>query len=156
MKFSLGKFLTSDDFIAGSALMGIAAFFLWASRRYPVGTAANMGPGYFPRALCWILLAIGLAVIINGLRHGPVNAPADERLRLTPIILIPLSYVIFAWIVESVGLLIASTVLILVSAAAVPNRKILETVMVTVALLIMAFALWYVVGVQLPLLPGGN
>ena len=48
--------LARADVLSGLLFIAIAAFGLWASRNYPVGTALRMGTGYMPRLLCWVLL----------------------------------------------------------------------------------------------------
>ena len=49
--------------------MAIAVLGLWLSRDYPIGTALRMGTGYVPRLLCWVLLALGACVLVQGLRE---------------------------------------------------------------------------------------
>ena len=48
--------LARADVLSGLLFIAIAAFGLWLSRDYPVGTALRMGTGYMPRLLCWVLL----------------------------------------------------------------------------------------------------
>ena len=43
--------LARADVLSGLLFIAIAAFGLWASRNYPVGTALRMGTGYMPRLL---------------------------------------------------------------------------------------------------------
>src|SRR5215831_16189751 len=63
--------LARKDVLAGLMFVGVAAFGLWLSRDYPIGTALRMGTGYVPRLLCWILLGLGVVVLVQGLREGP-------------------------------------------------------------------------------------
>src|SRR6266404_3308136 len=62
------------DFVAGLIFLafGIAAIVL--SSAYPLGTAARMGPGYFPRILGILLIVLGLALALRALRlqGGPL------------------------------------------------------------------------------------
>ena len=37
------------DRVGGAALLGLALFVAWESRRLPLGTHHGPGPGYFPR-----------------------------------------------------------------------------------------------------------
>src|SRR6266567_775700 len=62
--------LARKDVLAGLLFVAVALFGLWLSRDYPIGTALRMGTGYVPRLLCWILLALGVAVLVQGLREG--------------------------------------------------------------------------------------
>ena len=62
--------LARKNVLAGLMFIGVAAFGLWLSRDYPIGTALRMGTGYVPRLLCWILLGLGALVLVQGLRDG--------------------------------------------------------------------------------------
>src|SRR5436305_6368878 len=61
--------LARADVLSGLLFIAVAAFGLWASRNYPVGTALPMGTGYMPRLLCRLLLALGAMVLAQGLRQ---------------------------------------------------------------------------------------
>ncbi len=56
------------DFWAGALFIafGTAAITIGAS--YPVGTAARMGPGYFPRVLGLMLVVLGLILALRALK----------------------------------------------------------------------------------------
>ena len=64
--------LARADVLSGLMFIAIAAFGLWASRNYPVGTALRMGTGYVPRLLCWLLLGLG----VDRPGAGPARAGA--------------------------------------------------------------------------------
>jgi hypothetical protein len=53
---------SQKDFFSGLLFMAVGVAFAWGATNYSVGTAARMGPGYFPLVL-GILLAILGAVI---------------------------------------------------------------------------------------------
>lgn len=75
----LQRLLDREELISGVSLILIALFFMWAARNYPVGTTAVMGPGYFPRALCWIVIAVGILLLLNGFRKGFPVAELDRK-----------------------------------------------------------------------------
>ena len=60
--------LTRADVLSGLLFIAIAAFGLWLSRDYPVGTALRMGTGYMPRLLCWVLLGVSVVILIIQIR----------------------------------------------------------------------------------------
>ena len=60
--------LARRDVLAGLMFIAIAAFGLWLSRDYTMGTTLRMGTGYVPRLLCWLLLVLGAIVFVGGLR----------------------------------------------------------------------------------------
>ena len=149
---SVPGYMQYEDLIAGLLLISIAVFGLWTSRTYPVGSAANMGPGYFPRAMCWIIIALGLLLVASNLRR-PLNVPAiPEVLKFRPLFFVAVSYVAFALTLKPFGLLPAILALVLVASFAVPKRSLLELVLIIIALEALTFALWYVVRISLPLI----
>jgi hypothetical protein len=56
------------DFWAGLMFIATGLFFsLWAMEFYQMGTAVRMGPAYFPTVLGFLLVALGLIVLLQGL-----------------------------------------------------------------------------------------
>ena len=55
------------DFICGALLIAVAAVFAFGGRSLPMGSAWQMGPGYFPMLLCGILAVLGLVILLNGI-----------------------------------------------------------------------------------------
>ncbi len=62
------------DFFAGLLFVGAGGGFAWGATAYPVGEAANMGPGYFPLMLGLLLAAVGVVMMFKALafQAGPV------------------------------------------------------------------------------------
>lgn len=90
------------DVIAGTATSAVGLFVVIQSWAYPMGTARDMGPGYFPTiaGIALILLGIGI-VLLEG------RLPSDEKPEFAearPILLIMASIGVFALVVESYGL----------------------------------------------------
>jgi putative tricarboxylic transport membrane protein len=53
------------DFYAGLLYLTLAGAFLWFGRGYKIGTAAQMGPGYFPITLACVLVALGSISLVR-------------------------------------------------------------------------------------------
>jgi Tripartite tricarboxylate transporter TctB family len=145
------RYMQYEDLLAGLLLIGIAVLALWTSRTYPVGSAANMGPGYFPRMMCWSIIILGLLLIASNLRRRLDVSDDPETLKLRPLVFIAASYVAFAVTLPPLGLLPAILVLILVASFAVPKRSLLELILMILGLEALTFALWYMVRISLPL-----
>jgi hypothetical protein len=62
--------LRRKDVLSGLLFAGVAAYGLWVSQNYPVGTASRMGTGYMPRLLLWVLLGLGGWILVSGLLKG--------------------------------------------------------------------------------------
>ena len=56
----------TSDRAAGTALVLLAIVTAWETRRLPLGTLHNPGPGYMPLLLAIILGALGMVVVLRG------------------------------------------------------------------------------------------
>ncbi len=131
------------------ALFGIAAIAVGAA--YPVGTAARMGPGYFPRALGLILLAIGAVLIFRGLRTQGARLSIPT---LKPLAIVLGSVVLFGVAVVPLGLVLAAILLVVTSSVASHEHNWKESIVAAVllaAFVVLAFS--YGLGLQLPTWP---
>src|SRR5437879_13720115 len=88
------------DFFAGLIFVafGIAAIVIGSN--YPLGTAARMGPGYFPRILGILLILLGAALTLRALRLKGGSLP---RWKWRPTLVVSGSVVLFGLIVTHVG-----------------------------------------------------
>ena len=76
-------------------LIGLAGFCFGTDLAF--GTAARMGPGYFPVLLSGLIIAIGLVL---GLRGVTVEGPPIEPVQLRPISFIVAAILIFGFLIE--------------------------------------------------------
>ncbi len=125
--------------LAGLMFMAVAAFALWVSRDYPIGTALRMGTGYVPRLLSWVLFGLGLLIVIQDLwARGAEEAHDDEALSVfRPMIFIIAGIVVFGLTIERLGLVIAIVLLVLIASLAGRSKRWLE---ILIAAAVMAFA----------------
>lgn len=70
-----------SDAIAALLLALLGAAMLAGSFVYPVGTLTHMGPGFFPRAIGILMIAIALLVAASGRQSAPLGAPAAGDVR---------------------------------------------------------------------------
>jgi hypothetical protein len=139
------------DFVAGIlfAAVGIAAIVIAAS--YPLGTAARMGPGYFPRILGILLILLGSAIALRALRLQGAPLPGW---RWRPVIIVLGSVVVFGLVVDSVGLALSTVGLILVASAASNEFRPKEALISGIVLAILAVAIFVLaLKLQLPVWP---
>ncbi len=140
------------DVWAGLMFIGTGAAALFVAREYPFGTALRMGPGYFPRVLGGILILFGICVTITGLRRR-------ERIQggwsLRALILLPLSMVAFGVLVEHAGFIPAMVALVLGSAAAGRDFRLVEVLLLTGLLTALSVAVFiWALGLPYPLIKG--
>lgn len=119
------------DLLFGAFLVALAAGTLFATRTLSGGTAAEMGPGYMPRAIALILMGFGLFFTGRGLLRSHAGI---ERVHLRPIIGICVSVGVFAILIEPAGLALASFAAIVLAAVASRESRFLEVILFGLAI----------------------
>lgn len=115
-----GPLRAPNDLVAALFLLACAGLAWWFGRDLSVGTAFRMGPGYIPRLLTWIVLGFGLLLLLRAfVMHGPRLAAWPLR----PLLLVLGGMVVFALTVERGGLLLASLLVVGISALASPQNR---------------------------------
>jgi hypothetical protein len=151
-RVQVGALFQRKNVLAGLLFMGVAILGLFLSRDYPIGTALRMGTGYVPRLLCWILLALGACVLLQGLRETPrggASAPGTvARLDWRAPVLVPASLALFALTLERLGLVIAILLLTVTGAYAIRGRGIVETLVAALVLIGLSWGI-FIYGLQL-------
>jgi hypothetical protein len=146
--------IARKNVLAGLMFIAIAALGLYVSRNYPVGSALRMGTGYVPRLLCWILMALGAGIFIQGLREDDTPPEPGAWWRLVPIIVVTASLVAFALTIEQLGLALAVLLLVGIGALVAPGIKAWEALVAAVVLVVMAWAIFILgLGLTIPLWP---
>ena len=140
-------------FASGALFLGFAIFFYVVALGYPAGTAAKMGPGYFPRLLAITLAAIGLAVMVGAMKSTAAREPLRQW-DWKGLAWVTGSVVLFALLLFPLGLIGALFVLILVSSKASPEftwTGALANAAILIALCLAVFV--YGLGLRLPVWP---
>jgi hypothetical protein len=127
------ELLTRKNVLAGLLFMGVAIAGLWISRDYPIGTTLRMGTGYVPRLLCWILLALGCLVLVQGLREAAQRGDAHARLAWRPLVFVAGSLALFGLALERLGLVLS--ILLLIGVAG-------ETIVAALALIALSWGIF--------------
>jgi hypothetical protein len=138
--------LDSKDFWAGLMLIAVGLGAIFVARGYPFGTTLRMGPGYFPTALGGIVALFGLAVLARGLRN-PERIEGGWSLRA--LIVLPVAFVLFGVLMDRAGFVPALAVLIVGSAAASSEFRIIEVALLTMFLTAMCVGV-FIFGLGLP------
>jgi hypothetical protein len=140
------KIKNPKDFWAGLMFIVFGLFFVIEARNYQLGSAARMGPAYFPTLLGGLMAAVGGAVLFRSfvLKGGKV---ASFPLRL--IFFITLSLLIFGYLLKPIGLILALLCLVVVSAFAGHEFRFKEALMLTFVLIVLS-VLVFVKGLGLP------
>lgn len=149
------KIRNAKDFWSGVMFIAFGLFFAGFARQYDMGTAARMGPAYFPTMLGLLLMFIGATISFKGLRadaeegHGAV-----DRFHFKPLILVLGAVVAFALLLRPGGLLVALLALIFISSLGSGEFKLKEILPLAIGLclLVVAVFIWGL-GLTIPVLP---
>jgi Tripartite tricarboxylate transporter TctB family len=141
-----------QDLLFGLFLIAVAGIALAATRTLSGGTAADMGPGYMPRAIAIMLLAFGLWFSIRGIRRPFVGiAPV----RLQPLLAITASVAVFALSATRFGLALSSFAAILIASLATREARPIETLLFALGLSAAAVLLFVkALALPVPIWPG--
>ena len=147
------KITHPKDFYAGLMFFVIGLISLILAFQYPLGTAARMGPGYFPRVLGGLLMLLGAIVSIRSFwDKGEPIAPFAWK----AMALVLGGVCVFGAIVVQTGLVVATTVLIFITGFASKEFNVRESIISSVVLSTIA-VLMFIVGLKLqfPIFPWG-
>jgi hypothetical protein len=135
------------DFWAGVMFLTLGAMFAGVGVTYKIGTAARMGPGYFPVVLGVILVALGLAIAVSALRKEGASV---EKFHWRPIFWVLGSIIMFGVLLKILGMLLAGFLQVVISSYGGPEFKVRAAILLALALVIFC-ALVFVVGLKLPI-----
>ena len=126
------------DFWAGVMFMAFGLIFAVLSMQYQVGSAAKMGPGYFPLVLGGILTVLGALIAFSALGKSAHEA------ELSPIgwregILVLGAVALFAFALPRLGLVASVILLTFVSALGSHEFRLKETAISAVVLVVMSY-----------------
>jgi Tripartite tricarboxylate transporter TctB family len=139
------------DFWAGLLFVGIAALFIGLATQYRFGEAHRMGPGYFP-IMVGALLAI-LGAVVAG-RALVFDGPPLPRFNPRPLLVTLLAVVLFGLAIERLGLAAAIFMLVMVSAFADRDVRLVQSIALAVGLIVFSVASFvWLLGLPLPVWP---
>jgi hypothetical protein len=105
------------DFWAGVLFVALGAFFAGFGLQYRIGTAAQMGPGYFPTALGVIVILLGMVTSVGGLSAKAAVEKGDKS-HWSTLLLILGSIVLFGLLFRPLGLIVSLFLLVATSSYA--------------------------------------
>jgi hypothetical protein len=135
------------DFWSGLLFIAIGLAAVILGSKYTIGSAARMGPGYFPRVLGTLLILLGSILAVRALKlKGTPIAPWKWR----PTLIVLGSVVLFGQIVQTVGLALSTVILIVLASAASHEFRWKEALIVGVALAALSVGV-FIIGLKLTL-----
>ena len=142
------------DTVGGLFFAAIGLAFVLGSNHLPMGEAARMASGYFPRLLGYCLIFIGLVISIRGTFSEKKSHEIIYRFALKKVLLIGIALLAFAFLLEPAGLWIALSVLVFISSFASEQRSIREALILTFVVDLLVTAVFVgAIGLEINLLP---
>lgn len=141
------------DLWAGVMFFAFGVGFALLSQQYQLGSAAKMGPAYFPTVLGALLALLGLIIFAGAFARGN-DETRVAAVGWREIGLILASVALFALALPRLGIVVSLIVLIGVSSLASHEFRLRDTAISVVVLLILSY-LVFVKGLELqfPLWP---
>ena len=136
----------NKDFWSGMMLLVIGLVAGWIAQDYKMGTVMRMGSGYFPTILSGILVLFGLALIA---RAAKTTDSIQGGWSFRALIILPIAFALFGYLLDRAGFVPAMFVLILGSAIAGSEFKLLEVLGLAIFMTAMCIAI-FIYGLGLP------
>ncbi|WP_354683971.1 tripartite tricarboxylate transporter TctB family protein [Cupriavidus necator] len=144
---------SQKDFASGLMFILVGFGFSWVARGYSMGTAAKMGPGYFPFWLGIVLALLGVLVLA-----GSLSTKTEEdtlaRWDIKTLLWILGSVVLFGLLLKPLGMVLSVLVLVLVSSMASHEFSWKGAILNAVILVLISLgAFVYGINLQMPVWP---
>jgi hypothetical protein len=147
----MAKIRNPKDFWSGVMFIAFGLVGMGLARAFPYGTAARMGPAYFPTVVAGLLAALGLFIAVRGLAAGGGTA---GRFHFRPLILVLAAVALFGLALERTGLFAAVFLLVALASLGGPDFRLREAVLVSAGLAVGTVLLFvYALKLQIPVWP---
>ena len=137
------------DFWAGIMFLATGGVFAGIALTYKLGTAARMGPGFFPFALGVILALLGLAITVAALREGNTG-PAVDKFHWKPVFWVLMPIVVFGFLLKILGMVVMGLFVVIVSSLGSEEFRLRPVALLAIGLVIFC-SLAFVAGLKLPI-----
>jgi len=131
---------SSQDFWTGCAFMAFGGGTVALAQSYPLGSAARMGPAYFPTVLGALLAAIGLVMLLKSL--GSAEGGNVERVNVWLLLRVVVAVAAFAVLLHPLGLVLTAVVVVVLAASAGHEFRLGEALLNGVILALVSYALF--------------
>jgi hypothetical protein len=147
------KIRDAKDFWSGIMFAAFGLGFVVFARSYDMGTAARMGPAFFPTVLGGLLFAIGVIVAITGLSARAEEHRVD-KFHFKPLALVLGAVVIFGLLLRPAGMVVSLAALVFISSLGGDEFRLRDVLLLTVGLAVLVLAVFiYGLGMTIPVLP---
>lgn len=139
----MNGFLKNKDLLAGLMFVVIGVIFWVGASNYQLGSAARMGPGWFPSVLGAIMTFLGVLIAGLGLKNQAQWA-ATQGIGWTwkPVIILTVAVVLFGFALPTLGMVVAIIMLTFISGIAAHDKEYKSLAMITVIMCIFCAAVF--------------
>jgi hypothetical protein len=141
------------DFLTGVMFVFFGGTAAGMSADLTIGSAAKMGPGYFPLVLGAFLIVLGVVILLQSVIWAK-GLQAWPALQLKPLAVVLLSVVLFGQILRPLGLLLSTAGLVVLASKASHEFRWQEALLnaaVLMAIVLVVFV--YFLEFQIPIWP---
>jgi hypothetical protein len=143
----------AKEFWSGVMFAVFGLFFIVFARQYDMGTAARMGPAFFPTMLGGLLLLLGIGIALRGILADTQDGKV-ARFHFKPLLLVLGAVVAFGLLLRPAGLLVALSALVVISSLGSDEFRLRDVLLLTVGLGVLVLAVFiYGLGMTVPVLP---
>lgn len=153
---------SQKDFVSGLMFMTVGGAFAWGAVGFELGTAARMGPGYFPFMLGLILVGLGALVTLNAFKSGPPGGDKIGAIAWRPLVFILGANLVFGALLVGIpkfglpafGLIVAIYALVIMAGYAREGAKLKESLILATCLAVGSYlAFVKALNLQFPVWP---
>ena len=137
-----------QNLIGGFLAVALGLFALIMASSYPMGSLLRMGPGFFPCIIASLIVLLGFALMVSGFRMQPQLSSVTVQWR--SVLAIGSGILLFALLLERVGLIPATLVLVLVSSLAEPRWRPARAATLALAMTALVYVIFIKI-LQIPL-----
>lgn len=132
------------ELVAGGLITALGAGIALESLNYQLGTAMRMGPGFFPLALGVLLIGLGIAIMLFDTRTAlnTAEAPSPLNIAWRPLIVLPLSILVFAFCIRRFGLVPATFLSVFLSTLTERATSLARGLLVSVSVTVLAVVIF--------------
>jgi hypothetical protein len=142
----------AKDILAGLTFAGVGLAFAGGALTYPIGTAARMGPGFFPLLAGGVLVLLGVVIVV---KPDPLDAEGEAlgRLEWRGLALIPIAIIVFGLSVRGLGLVPSLFVTVFIGALASRETRPVGALLLAIGLTVVSVLIFIVaLRLNLPLI----
>ena len=147
------KIRDQKNFWSGLMFIAFGVFFVGWAQQYDMGSAARMGPAFFPTMLGGILFLLGVIVLLGGLATEHPDGRI-EPFNFKALVFVLGAVIAFGLLLRPAGLIVSLFVLVGVSAFGSHEFKLRDILLLSIGLSALVYTVFiYGLSMTIPVWP---